>query len=257
MARSVALVTGGARGIGLGISHQLALEGHDLAICGRKSADEIVSTLEELRKHGTTVSYTVCDVANRRDRIQLLNSIKAVHGRLNVLVNNAGVAPSERLDLLNASEESYDRVMSINLKGPYFLTQEVANYFVAQKADDSDFMASIVNITSVSSTLASVNRGEYCISKAGLSMATKLWAFRLAEFDIPVYEVRPGLTLTDMVSSVKEKYDKMLEDGLTLEKRWGTPKDIGIAVASLVNNKIPYATGQVLVLDGGMTLERL
>jgi len=196
-------------------------------------------------------------VSSSEARQILIELIKSKHGSLNYLINNAGVAPESRDDLLEASEESYDRVMSINLKGPYFLTQQLANYFVEQKSKDDSFSACIVNITSVSAKLASTNRGEYCISKAGLSMASRLWAVRLAEFGFPVYEIQVGLNLTDMTAKVKEKYDDMIEKGLTLEKRWGYPKDVGRATAALIRGDIPYATGQVLTIDGGMMIDRL
>ena len=156
----------------------------------------------------------------------------SVSGRLDVLVNNAGVAPEVRADLLEASPENFDRVMSINLRGPYFLTQAVARWMVEQRQADANFRGCIVNVSSVSATIASVNRGDYCISKAGIAMATMLWASRLAEFGIDVYEVRPGVIATDMTAGATEKYDKLIAEGLTIEKRWGTAEDVGRAVAA-------------------------
>ena len=174
-----------------------------------------------------------------------------------MLVNNAGVAPKERKDILNATEESFDEVMDINLKGPYFLTQQVANWMIEQQNIDADFKGCIINISSMSATVVSVNRGEYCISKAGISMATQLFAVRLGEFNIPVYEVRPGIIKTDMTSGVKEKYDKLIEDGLCVQKRWGEPEDVGRVVASLAKGDFAYSTGQVIMVDGGLTIPRL
>jgi 3-oxoacyl-[acyl-carrier protein] reductase len=172
-------------------------------------------------------------------------------------VNNAGVAPKVRADVLEATEESFERVMRINLQGPYFLTQAVANWMVEQRREDEDFGGCIVNVSSISASVASPNRGEYCISKAGLSMATRLWAARLGEFGIPVYEVRPGVIKTDMTEPVQEKYDRLIDQGLLVQSRWGLPEDVGRAVAMLVRGDLPYATGQVLVVDGGLTLQRL
>ncbi|MEX2435862.1 MAG: 3-ketoacyl-ACP reductase, partial [Balneolaceae bacterium] len=171
--------------------------------------------------------------------------------------NNAGVAPNERLDPLEASEESYDRVMGINLKGPYFLTQAAAAWMVEQKKENSGFQATIVTIGSISATVVSPNRGDYCISKAGLAMHNKIWAVRLAEFEIGVYEVRPGVIRTDMTSGVTEKYDKLISDGLTIQPRWGSPEDVGKAVLSLVRGDFPYSTGEVIMVDGGLTIPRL
>jgi NAD(P)-dependent dehydrogenase (short-subunit alcohol dehydrogenase family) len=186
----------------------------------------------------------------------MVSAIREKFGRLNVLVNNAGVAPKVRADILEATEESYERVMRINLQGPYFLTQAVANWMIEQNGD-GDFEGCIVNISSISATVASPSRGEYCISKAGVSMATKLWAVRLGEFGIPVYEVRPGIIKTDMTAPVTEKYDKLIAGGLLVQARWGLPGDIGKAVAALVRGDLAYSTGQVVMVDGGFGIERL
>ncbi|MBN1582371.1 MAG: 3-ketoacyl-ACP reductase [Anaerolineae bacterium] len=253
----VALVTGGGRGIGLGIARCLAAEGYDLAICGVRSQDRVQTTLDDLGSLGVEVLYCQADVSDSQDRARLLGEIKARYGRLNVLVNNAGVAPRTRADILEATEESYERVMSINLKGPYFLTQAVARWMIAQQQETPDFRGCIINVSSISATVASPSRGEYCLSKAGVSMATQLWAVRLGEFGIPVYEVRPGVIETDMTAVVKEKYDKLIAGGLTVQPRWGFPEDVGRAVASLVRGDFPYSTGQVIMVDGGLTLQRL
>src|SRR5687768_14882281 len=179
------------------------------------------------------------------------------YGRHDIVINNGGIASKERKDILEHSEESFTLLMQTNLQGPYFLTQAVAGWMIEQKEQRSDFKGCIVNISSVSATVASVNRGEYCIAKAGLSMATQLFAARLGEYNIPVYEVRPGIIKTDMTAAVTDKYDKLIEEGLTVQKRWGTPEDVGKAVLAIVLGHLPYSTGQVLMVDGGMTLARL
>jgi NAD(P)-dependent dehydrogenase (short-subunit alcohol dehydrogenase family) len=254
---NVALITGGTRGIGFGIAEALARDGFDLALCGRREADAVQDRLEALRALGGAVAYVVADVSDAPARHALIDAVRARFGRLDVLVNNAGVAPKERRDLLDATEESFDRVLGINLRGPYFLTQAVARWMIAQRRASEAFAGCIVNVTSVSSTLASTNRGEYCISKAGLSMATRLWAVRLAEYAIPVYEVRPGITRTDMTRPVEAKYDRQIEEGLLLQPRWGLPQDVGKAVAMLARGDLPYSTGQVIMVDGGLTVGRL
>jgi NAD(P)-dependent dehydrogenase (short-subunit alcohol dehydrogenase family) len=253
----VALITGGTRGIGLGVARSLAQEGFDLALCGRRPEADVQACLDDLRETGVSVFYARADVSNATDRADLLRAIRARFGRLDVLVNNAGVAPKERRDVLDATEESFERVLRINLQGPYFLTQAVANWMIAQQQDDDAFRGVIVNITSISSTVASPNRGEYCVSKAGMSMASQLWAVRLAEYDIPVYDVRPGVIRTDMTSGVEEKYDRLIDSGLIPQARWGLPEDVGKAVAMLARGDLPYSTGQVIMVEGGMTLDRL
>jgi 3-oxoacyl-[acyl-carrier protein] reductase len=249
----VALVTGGTRGIGLGIALKLAQAGFTLVITGRRTADQVQPVLQQLKQHSDRSLYLQADVASSADRQQLLQTIEAQLGRLDVLVNNAGIAPRVRADLLDAGEESFDELIATNLRGPYFLTQRVAAWMIRQRRQGQ----SIINISSISATVASVNRGDYCISKAGIAMATKLWAVRLAEYGIGVYEVRPGIIETDMTEGVKGKYDALIEGGLLLEKRWGTPEDVGTAVSMLARGEVPYATGAVLVLDGGLTLARL
>lgn len=255
--KRVALVTGGTRGIGLGISRKLAESGFNLAVNGRREEADIAETLNDLRAMGTDVLYCRADISVADDRQSMISQIKDRFGRLDVLVNNAGVAPNERADLLHASEESFDRLISINLKGPYFLTQLAARWMVQQHNDDKGFIGSIINVSSVSATVASTNRGDYCISKAGIAMATQLWAARMAEFGVGVYEVRPGVIRTDMTSGVTEKYDKLIADGLTVDPRWGTPDDVGQMVAVLARGELTYATGNVLMVDGGLTLQRL
>jgi 3-oxoacyl-[acyl-carrier protein] reductase len=247
--RRVALVTGGTRGIGLGIAGKLAEAGFTVAITGRRPAEEVQPVLAQL----TGSIYVQADVASTADRQRLLQTVESQLGGLDVLVNNAGIAPRVRADILEAGEESFDELIATNLRGPYFLTQSVASWMIRHPAPGR----SIINISSVSATVASVNRGDYCIAKAGIAMATKLWAVRLAEHGIAVYEVQPGIIETDMTAGVKGKYDALIERGILLQKRWGTPEDIGTAVSMLARGQLPYATGAVLILDGGLTMARL
>ncbi len=250
----VALVTGGGRGIGLGISRRLASEGWRLAICGVRPQPAVEETLEDLRRQGAEVAYFQANIARTEDHGPLVDGIRQRFGGLHALVNNAGVAPLERADILEAGEESFDRLIGTNLRGPYFLTQRAARVMAEQARADAGYRGGVVFVTSISATVASVNRGDYCLSKAGLAMAARLWAVRLAEFGIPVYEVRPGVIRTDMTSAVTEKYDRLFAEGLALEPRWGTPEDVGAAVAALLRGDLPYATGQVLTVDGGLTV---
>jgi 3-oxoacyl-[acyl-carrier protein] reductase len=251
----VACVTGGARGIGAAIAKTLAAEGFDVAILDVLDATETVAAIEELGPRGLAVS---CDITSADARAAALDTIQHELGRLDILVNNAGVAPNVRADLLDAGEESYDRVMGINLKGPYFLTQAVANWMVAQKSERPDEFLAIVNISSISAYTASPPRGEYCLSKAGISMMTKLYAARLADEGIGVYEIRPGIIATDMTSTVKDKYDKLiLEEGITPIRRWGQPEDIAQAVAACARGNFKFSTGEVINVDGGFHLRTL
>lgn len=255
MSAPTALVTGGSRGIGRGIATALLKEGYTVAINGRRSETEVADVLEALRTYGTAI-YVSGDIGNDADRERLVQNVYERLGILNLLVNNAGVAPRERGDLLDMSPGSYDRVMGINLRGPFFLTQSVARRMVMQ-AEDDEFCGCIINVSSISATVASINRGQYCISKAGMGMMTKLFAVRLAPAGIPVYELRPGIIKTDMTSAVTEKYDRLIADGLTLQPRWGNPDDIARATVALARGDFPYSTGEVFMLDGGLTVERL
>lgn len=255
--KKVALITGGTRGIGLGISRALALEGFNLVLNGLRAEGEIQEILIELAGMGSEVFYCRGSLADPKVRKGIWEQALDHFGRVNLLVNNAGMAPRERKDIMETSEESFSEVMEVNLMGPFFLSQMAASHMLEQKRSDPGFSACMVNISSVSATLASVNRGEYCISKAGMSMMTQLFAVRLGESDIPVFEVRPGVIRTDMTEGVREKYDRMIEAGLTLQKRWGLPEDVGRAVASLARGELAYSTGQVILVDGGMTVGRL
>ena len=257
----IALITGGSRGIGFGIAEKLAAEKWDLIINGVRPEDAVTEPLAQLRSHGIRVGYARGDVGSIEGRNGIVAAARAFvgtsGGAINLLVNNAGVAPKVRADLLETSEESYDFVVDTNLKGVFFLTQAIAREMVAAKKADASFGGAIVNITSISATVISINRGEYCIAKAGLSMLTQLFAVRLGSEGIPVYEVRPGVIKTDMTAGVTEKYDKLIAGGLCVQPRWGFPDDVGLAVAALARGDFPYSTGQVIMVDGGLVLPRL
>ena len=253
----VALVTGGTRGIGLGIALQLAEAGFTLAISGRRTAEQVQPVLDEIREQSKRSIYIPADVASAPDRRHLLETVETQLGRLDVLVNNAGIAPRVRADLLDAGEESFDELIATNLRGPYFLTQSAAAWMIRQRGNDPSAQRSIINVGSVSATVASVNRGDYCISKAGIAMATRLWAVRLAEYGIGVYEVRPGIIETDMTEGVKGKYDALIEGGLLLEKAMGYPEGYRDSRQYAGARRTSLRHGAVLVLDGGLTLPRL
>lgn len=254
---NTALITGGSRGIGLGIARELAAHGYWLAINGIREENEVQKTLVELKKHTERVIYCRGNIADSKERRSVIGEALNAFGHINLLVNNAGIPSKERRDLLEMTEESYSIVMKTNLEGPLFLSQAVAKHMVIEKKENPDYDACIINISSISATVASVNRGEYCISKAGMSMMTLLFATRLGEYNIPVYEIRPGVIETDMTAGVKEKYDKLLEGNLCIQKRWGKPEDVGKVVSSLVSGNFAYSTGQVIMVDGGLTVQRL
>jgi NAD(P)-dependent dehydrogenase (short-subunit alcohol dehydrogenase family) len=258
--RPVSLVTGAGRGIGRGIAVELAKLGHTVIInyAGNSSAAE--DCLQLVRSAGGDGVHVRADISSASDRKELIRAVLDQYDRIDLLVNNAGVAPTVRADILEAGEESFDRLLTINLKGPYFLSQLVALQMIEQVKSgnlSSMGMPRIVNISSVSEYAPSINRGDYCISKAGIAMMTKLYAARLAEFGINVYEVRPGIIATDMTAGVKEKYDKMIEDGVWPIRRWGAPEDVGRAVAAIARGDFPFSTGEVINVDGGYHLRIL
>jgi len=255
--RRIALITGGTRGIGLGVARALAQGGWSLALCGVRAERDVSSTLDELRRAGAAVTYFAADVSSAEDRRRLVEAVRATLPPINALVNNAGRAPRVRADILEASEDSFEDLVRTNLQGPYFLTQAIAREQVAERRRDPSFAATIVFVTSVSAEMASTNRGEYCVSKAGLAMAARLFAARLAPEGIPVYDVRPGIIATDMTAAVKDVYDRRIADGLIPQQRWGQPEDVGRVVASLVRGDVPYATGSVIHVDGGLSIPRL
>jgi NAD(P)-dependent dehydrogenase (short-subunit alcohol dehydrogenase family) len=251
--RRVAIVTGGSRGIGRGISTALARAGYDLVVNYARNAAAADEVKREIETIGAKALLVQADISVSPDRTKLVDQTIATFGRIDLLVNNAGVAPDVRADILDASEESFDRLISINLKGPYFLTQLVSRRLIEQKTSGK-----IINITSISAYTASINRGDYCIAKAGLAMMTKLYAARLAPHGINVYEIRPGVIETDMTGPVKAKYDKLiLEEDLTPLHRWGKPDDVARAVVAIATDLLPFSTAEVINVDGGYHLRRL
>lgn len=254
--KRVALVTGGSQGIEWGIADSLAESGFDLAISGASEFTKVVDSLDSLKKRGAAVEYCQGDLTSARDREAVIAAVRSRFGRLDVLVNNATTAPDVQSEILATTEDTFDRVLDVNLKGPYFLTQLAARWMIEERNADSKFHGVIVNVSSTSSAEASVNRGDYCISKAGIAMATQLWAHRLAEFGISVYEVRPGLIQADLTAA-SDKHEPLIASGVTIENRLGKPEDIGRAVAMLARGDLSYATGNVLNIDGGLTLRRL
>ena len=262
-----ALITGASRGIGRGIALELAKLGCDLVVnyasnvqAAQQTAADCIALAQTCRKKIRAEIFQA-DISKSSDREKLIEFTKAEFGRLDLLVNNAGVAPEVRADILEAGEESFDRLIAINVKGPYFLTQLAAKWMIEQcahaQASATEYRPKIVTISSVSAYAASTNRGDYCVAKAALSMLTPLYAARLAEHGINVYEIRPGIIATDMTGPVKEKYDKLIGEGLTPIKRWGTPEDVGKAVAAIAEDLLPFSTGEVINVDGGFHLRRL
>jgi 3-oxoacyl-[acyl-carrier protein] reductase len=260
----VALVTGGSRGIGRGIALGLAAAGYDLVLNYAANVAAAEQTRKDClaasKKSLVRVGLCQADIGKTVDRQRLMVFTREQFGRLDLLVNNAGVAPSVRADLLEGTEESFDRLININVKGPYFLTQLAARWMIesrqAQKAETA-YTPKIITVTSISAYTASINRGDYCVAKAALSMLTPLYATRLAEHGICVYEIRPGIIATDMTEPVKEKYDRLIGEGLTPIQRWGTPEDVARAVVALAQGALPFSTGEVINVDGGFHIRRL
>ena len=277
-----AMITGGCRGIGLAVSRQLVREGYNVSIMGTSRGEKVQPVIDELRQKGK-VLYTVGDISLGGDRMSFLDATLARFGSVDLLVNNAGVAPEVRADLLDVSEESYDRVMTINLKGPFFLSQIVARQMLRQTqarqtkvsqtgehvpetagnnagssaARDAEINGLIINISSVSADIISLNRGEYCLSKTGMSMMTRLFAARLAGSGVLVYEIKPGIIETDMTAGVRQKYDQLIEQGQFPIARWGQPEDLAEAVSLLISGKLRYSTGDCLHVDGGYHIRQL
>ncbi len=257
MNAAVALITGAGRGIGRGAALALAERGWGVVINFRGNAEAAEDTLRAVEQAGGRGLLLQADVASATDRERLIDETLRHFGRLDALVNNAGMAPRQRVDLLDLSEASYDEVMAVNLKGPFFLTQRAAKAMLKLIEAQTILRGVIINIGSISAYTSSVNRAEYCLSKAGMAMMTRLYADRLADHAINVYEIRPGIIDTDMTSVAKAKYDKLIAEGLTPIRRWGTPEDVGRAVVAIAEGAFPMSTGEVINVDGGFHLRRL
>jgi NAD(P)-dependent dehydrogenase (short-subunit alcohol dehydrogenase family) len=259
---AAALVTGGSRGLGRGIAEALARAGLDVAIHyarNRAAAEQAEVACRSAAPRGDQRFVLVGgDVSSAGDRRRILEETLAGLGRLDVLVNNAGMGPRVRADILEAGEESFDELIAVNLKGPYFLSQAVARHWL-ERREPSRLPGGhkLIFISSVSAAMASLNRGEYCISKAGLAMAAQLWAARLAAEGVQVFELRPGIMATDMTAGVKDRYDRLIADGLVPQRRWGSPEDVGRAVCALVQGSFPFSTGEVIHIDGGLHVRTL
>jgi NAD(P)-dependent dehydrogenase (short-subunit alcohol dehydrogenase family) len=253
----VAIVTGASRGIGNAIATRLSGEGYAIVAVGTSELDAVAANFETIRQTGTPWTYVQADVSSADGRNRIVQTALDQFGRIDVLVNNAGVAPKTRMDILDTTEESFDRVLGINLKSTFFLSQAVANIMRGEVEEVPGITPKIVNISSISAYTSSTQRAEYCISKAAISMVTLLFADRLAADGINVYEVRPGVINTDMTSVVKGKYDALIEDGLTPIKRWGQPDDVAKAVSVLCSGLLDFSTGEVINVDGGFHIRRL
>ncbi len=262
MNHPVVLVTGASRGLGRGIALTLAAEGYDLAIhyaSNSAAAEETVAACRAAAKNPTQRFVPVAaQLGSSADRKAMMEKVITEFGHLDALVNNAGMAPRVRADITEAGEESFDELISVNLKGPYFLSQLAANYWLENPGKSRlGGGYKLLFVTSISAATASVNRGDYCISKAGLAMVSQLWATRLAAEGVQVIELRPGIMATDMTSGVKGKYDALIADGLVPQKRWGNPEDVGLAVKAICRGDFPFSTGDVIYLDGGFHISRL
>lgn len=244
----VAIVTGGSRGIGRAIVESLLGINYTVIVTARNKSEDIIR-LEEAFEN--KVFFVPCDISVEEDRKMLFDFAKSNFGQIDLLVNNAGVAPRERKDILEITPDDFDFLLDINLKGTFFVTQELSPLLIANEK------SRIVNISSMSAYTASVNRGEYCISKAGISMITKLFAARLAEYGVSVIEIRPGIIETDMTSAVKEKYEKLIAEGITPINRMGQPEDVAKCVCSVALGNFDFCTGTVIDCDGGFNVRRL
>ncbi|MFC1724658.1 3-ketoacyl-ACP reductase [candidate division KSB1 bacterium] len=260
--KPLAFITGAGQGIGRGIAIKLAENGFDIAANDinyspenpKKGLFEVKEVIEKLKVSFLPVQG---DISVLSEHKRIIRSVLDKFGRIDVFVSNAGVAPKQRMDVLETTDESYDRVLSVNSRGPFFLTQSVSNQMIEQLRKGSDFLPVIIFITSISAVVSSTKRAEYCISKAALSMTAKLFADRLAEFGINVYEIRPGIIKTDMTAGVQDKYDRLISEGLVPQKRWGLPEDVGKAVAAFAKGDFPYSTGSVIEVSGGMDIRSL
>lgn len=257
----VALVTGGSRGLGRGVCLELAKAGWSVAINyagNHVAADECALLCRAVARVPEQRFVTLQgDISDHQSRSSMIPAVLAALGRIDSLVNNAGIAPQVRADICDADEASFDLLIGTNLKGPYFLTQQVANHWLKTPDDATAKYRSVVFVTSISAHTASVNRGDYCVAKAGLGMAVQLWASRLAAHGVVVTEVRPGIMKTDMTAGVTGKYDALIAQGLVPQPRWGTAEDVGLAVAALAGGSFPFSTGTVIDVDGGFQMRRL
>ena len=249
--KKIAIVTGGAGGIGFGIARQLAADGFNIVVFGTKEEALVIEKINQLNDAGSDTMYFRGNIANVDDCYACTEKVMNRYGNIDVLVNNSGVAPKVRTDILDTSEESIDYVFGVNIKGAFFMSQAVARRMIKQNS------GIIINISSVSAYTSSVNRPEYCMSKSAMSMMTALFADRLARHGIRVYEIRPGIIRTNMTASVSEKYDRMIDEGVFPLARWGTPEDVAKAVSAFANGAFPYSTGEILNIDGGFHLKRL
>jgi len=260
--KPVALITGCGRGIGRGIAIELAkngfsIAGNDVIFDPNNKEVGLFEVKEKIEVSGASFFPVQGDISSLEEHEKILNSVIDKFGRIDLLVNNAGVAPLKRLDILETTPKSYDRVLSINTRGPFFLTQKISRHMIEHVKDNPGFKPVIIFISSISAYVSSPSRAEYCISKASLSITAKIFADRLAEYGINVYEIRPGIIQTDMTAPVKEKYDKLIAEGLVPQKRWGFPEDIGKAVSAIAKGYFPYSTGMVIEISGGMDINRL
>ena len=253
----VALVTGSSRSIGLAVAVRLAREGYAVVMNSRQPAEAIREAIDAVKAFGNPVLYLQGDIALTADRTRMVGQLMQEFGRIDLLVNNAGVGPKVRLDILETTEESMDFVLGVNLRGTFFLSQAIANIMIGEKREHHEMSPMIINISSISAYTTSLNRGEYCISKAGVSMITQLFADRLADDGIRVYEIRPGIIETELTAKVRDKYSPLIENGLIPIKRWGQPEDIAQAIVTLSSGGLLYSTGDIINVDGGFHLRRL
>ena len=257
MDKKVAVVTGSKQGIGLATAKALCKEGWLVILSDVFKKQDVEGLLAEFHAEKLKVDYFKCDISKASDRFAIAEYAANKYGRIDLLVNNAGVALKQRMDILETTEESFDRLININTKGTFFMSQVFANKMLAFKKTLKDYSPRIINISSISAYTSSTSRGEYCISKAGISMITLLFADRLADEGVPVFEIRPGIILTDMTVVVKEKYEKLIAEGVTPIKRFGKPEDVANCVLSAASGLLDFGTGTVLNADGGFHIRRL